>query len=59
MHDNAVGFYAGQLLIFENKGSVNVLSSAAWDPTGRFVAYTGSMGKKPDVFRVVEVSSGA
>jgi hypothetical protein len=38
---------------------MDFLRSALWDPSSQFIAYTGSMGKKPDVFRVVEVSSGA
>lgn len=39
-------------------GSVDFLSSFVWHPSGRFIAYTGTMGKKPEVFRIVEVASG-
>ncbi|MBF8296334.1 MAG: hypothetical protein HW389_2879 [Bacteroidetes bacterium] len=38
---------------------MDFLRSALWDPSSQFIAYTGTMGKNPEVFRVVEVSSGA
>ena len=39
-------------------GTVSVIHFAAWDPTGRFIAYTGLDGNRA-VLRVVEVATGA
>ena len=39
-------------------GTVNLIWFAAWDPTGRFIAYTGSDSSRA-VLRIVDVASGA
>ncbi len=39
--------------------SVRNIWSAVWDPTGRFIAYTGTVDSATTVLRVVEVATGA
>ena len=42
-------------------GTLTFVRSAVWDPTGRFVAYTGppDTGASPMVLRIVELVTGA
>jgi len=39
-------------------GAAHMISSAVWDPSGRFVAYTAAINNATTVVRIVEVATG-
>ena len=58
-------FYADTLWVVEsdgrgtrNVGSLAAISSAVWDPSGRFIAYSGMADSTTPALRIVEVASG-